>query len=79
MVKVITSNDLRPRQTEVAHAVMDGARWLVTTHGRPTFAIVSVADLKLLEAIGGRELDLRRPAVRELQSRELQSRELQSS
>lgn len=68
MVRLITSNELRPRQTEAARAVQDGARWIVTTHGRPAFAVVSVADLRLLEAHDGRELDLTKLTVPQLLS-----------
>ncbi len=48
-MKRITTEDLRRDLTEVRQSVEKGARWLVTFHDKPRFAIVPVSDLELIQ------------------------------
>ena len=50
VVKEITSEDLRWNLTQVGKDAAAGARWLVTFHGKPRFAIVPTEDLELILA-----------------------------
>lgn len=48
-MKTITTESLRHELTEVRKSVEKGARWVVTFHDKPRFAIVPLADLELIQ------------------------------
>ncbi|MCA8949117.1 MAG: type II toxin-antitoxin system Phd/YefM family antitoxin [Planctomycetes bacterium] len=48
-MKSITTEALRHDLTTVRKSVETGARWLVTFHDKPRFAIVPLADLERLQ------------------------------
>jgi antitoxin (DNA-binding transcriptional repressor) of toxin-antitoxin stability system len=48
-VKQITTEQLRLEFPAVRRSVENGQRWLVTYHDKPRFAIVTVADLELIQ------------------------------
>lgn len=53
-MKSITTETLRHDLTVVRKSVERGARWLVTFHDKPRFAIVPLADLERLQKADAR-------------------------
>lgn len=54
-VKTITTEDLRHDLTTVRKSVEKGARWLITFHDKPRFAIVPLSDLETLQALEAKQ------------------------
>lgn len=53
-MKSITTEALRHDLTAVRKSVEKGARWLVTFHDKPRFAVVPLADLERLQKADAR-------------------------
>ena len=66
----VTMREARANFSDVANEVQfRGERIVVHRHGKPAFAIVSVEDLELLQALEDRmDLEAAREAVREMEA-----------